>query len=139
MLIAKKGISTLQMHRVVFGEGSGSAYHTTWYMCHRWRSAMKSNAIKLTGEVEVDETFIGGKEKNKHKSRRNGSSGTTAKVAVFGAIARKGMVIAKVIENTDTETLNTFVHQSVAEDVSLVATDEHSGYRPLKMNGYPHT
>ncbi len=138
MLISKKGISALQMHRVVFGEDSGSDYHTTWYMCHRWRSAMQGDAIKLTGEVEVDETFIGGKEKNKHKSKRIGTTGFTGKVAVIGAIARKGMVVAKVIENTNTETLDTFVCQTVSEDVSLVATDEHSGYRKLKEKGYPH-
>ncbi len=138
MLISKKGISALQMHRVVFGEDSGSDYHTTWYMCHRWRSAMQGDTIKLTGEVEVDETYVGGKEKNKHKSRRLDTSGTTGKVAVIGAIARKGMVVAKVIENTDTQTLNTFVRQTVAEDVSLVATDEHAGYRHLKKDGYPH-
>jgi len=138
MLISKKGISALQMHRVVFGEESGSDYHTTWYMCHRWRAAMQGDAIKLTGEVEVDETYVGGREKNKHKSRRLDTSGTTGKVAVIGAIARKGMVVAKVIENTDTQTLDTFVRQTVTEDVSLVATDEHSGYRHLKKNGYPH-
>ncbi|MDR4485766.1 MAG: IS1595 family transposase [Nitrospirales bacterium] len=140
MLLSKKGISALQMHRVVFGEDSGSDYHTTWYMCHRWRSAMRGDALKLTGEVEVDETFVGGKEKNKHKRKRIGpnTTGFTGKVAVIGAIARKGMVVAKVIENTDTDTLSQFVHQTVSEDVSLVATDEHAGYRHLKKNGYPH-
>lgn len=138
MLTSKKGVSALQLHRVIFGEDSGSDYHTTWYICMRWRAAMKGDAFQLTGEGEVDETFVGGREKNKHKSRRHGSSGTTGKVAVIGAIARKGMVVAKVIENTDTETLSQFVHQTVSDHVSLVATDEHSGYRHLKKYGYPH-
>lgn len=140
MLTAKKGVSALQLHRVIFGEDSGSDYHTTWYICMRWRAAMQGDVLKLTGEVEVDETFIGGKEKNKHKSKRIGphTTGFTGKVAVIGAIARKGMVVAKVIENTDTQTLNEFVHQTDSEDVSLVATDEHAGYRKLKKNGYPH-
>jgi transposase-like protein len=138
MLTAKKGVSALQIHRVVFGEDSGSDYHTTWYICMRWRAAMIGDVLQLTGEVEVDETFVGGREKNKHKSRRIGGSGTTGKVAVIGAIARKGKVVVKVIENTDTDTLNTFVRQTVSEDVSLVATDEHSGYRHLKKDGYPH-
>ncbi len=48
------------------------------------------------------------------------------------------MLVAKIIENTDSQTLNKFVHQTVSEDVSLMATDEHSGYRHLKKNGYPH-
>ncbi|HKY08983.1 MAG TPA: IS1595 family transposase, partial [Candidatus Binatia bacterium] len=127
------------VYRVVFGENSGSDYHTAWYMCHRWRAAMRGDAIKLDGEVEVDETFVGGKEKNKHKRNRlKAGHGTIGKVAVIGAIARKGMVVAKVIQNTDTATLNGFVRQTVSDKVSLVATDEHSGYRLLKEQGYPH-
>src|SRR5689334_688514 len=101
MLVAKKGIPALQVHRVIFGENSGSDYHTSWYMCMRWRAAMQGEFVEpLTGEVEVDETFVGGKERNKHKKNRLGPNtrGTTGKVAVIGAIARKGMVVAKVIE-----------------------------------------
>jgi ISXO2-like transposase domain len=48
------------------------------------------------------------------------------------------MVVAKVIENTDTATLDGFVRQTVSENVSLIATDEHSGYRLLKPSGLPH-
>jgi transposase-like protein len=139
MLVGKKGISALQVYRVVFGENSGSDYHTAWYMCHRWRAAMRGDAIKLDGEVEVDETFVGGKERNKHKSQRlKAGRGTAGKVAVIGAIARKGMVVAQVIANTDTATLNSFVRKTVSDRVSLVATDEHSGYRLLKEQGYKH-
>jgi len=138
MLIAKKGISALQVHRVIFGEDSGSDYHTSWYMCHRWRAAMMGDYVApLTGEVEVDETFVGGKEYNRHKSQRRKIRGTVGKVAVIGAIARKGMVVAKVIQNTDTQTLDSFVRSTVADDVSLVATDEHSGYRLLDKD-YNH-
>lgn len=138
MLVAKKGVSALQLHRVIFGEDSGSDYRTTWYMCHRWRSAMQGDTIKLTGEVEVDETYVGGKEKNKHKSKRSSANGTTGKVGVIGAIARKGMVVAKVIERTNAETIQAFMKETVSNEVSLVATDEHSAYRKLKKHGYPH-
>ena len=139
MLVSKKSVSALQMHRVIFGEDSGSDYHTTWYMCHRWRAAMSGEGAPLTGEVEVDETFVGGKEKNRHKSqRRRKGTGTVGKVAVAGALSRKGRVVAKVIENTDRTTLTQFVRQTVSEDVSLIATDEHSGYGLLKNQGYPH-
>src|SRR5437879_604323 len=109
MFVGKKGISALQIHRVIFGEDSGSDYHTSWYMCHRLRAAMRGDALQLTGEVEVDETYVGGKNKNRHKDKRTPGSGTAGKVAVIGAIARKGNVIAKVIENTDTKTLDSFV------------------------------
>ena len=70
MLVGKKGVPALQIHRVIFGEDSGSSYHTSWYMCHRWRAAMKGDFVPLNGEVEVDKTFVGGKEKNKHKYQR---------------------------------------------------------------------
>src|SRR5216683_733972 len=127
MLTAKKGISSLQVRRVMFGEDSGTDWRTAWYICHRWRAAMKGDAFSLTGEVEVDETFVGGKEANKHKSKRTGQVGTAGKVAVIGAIARKGMVVARVIENTDTPTLGKFVRKAVSDKVELVATGEHSG------------
>ncbi len=134
VLTSKKGISALQIHRTIFGEDSGSAYHTSWYMVMRWRAAMKGEAFPLTGEIEVDETFVGGKAQNMHASNRKrlGLVGTKNKVAVIGAIARKGMVVAKVVENTDTPTLDKFVRRVVDKDkVDLIATDEHSGYRLL--------
>jgi transposase-like protein len=133
ILTAKKGMSALQVHRVMFGEDSGHDYRTTWYICQRWRAAMKGDVMPLTGVVEVDETFVGGKAHNMHaKDRKRAAlTGTKGKVAVIGAIARKGMIVAKVIENTDTATLDSFVRQTVSKDVKLIATDEHSGYRLL--------
>lgn len=133
ILTAKKGISALQVHRVIFGEESTHAYHTSWYLCMRWRAAMKGDVLPLDGIVEVDETFIGGKSHNMHASKRKALAltGTKNKVAVIGAIARKGKIVAKVIENTDTATLDSFVRQTVSKDVKLVATGEHSGYRLL--------
>jgi transposase-like protein len=138
MLVSKKGISALQVHRVIFGEDSGSDYRTSWYMCHRWRAAMQGEALKLSGEVEFDETYVGGSESNKHKHKRITTGGTRGKVAVIGAIARKGMVVAQVIDTAVPNAIERFVHNTVAGDVSLIATDEGQGYRMLKKQGYPH-
>jgi transposase-like protein len=103
------------------------------------RAAMKGDAFPLDGQVEVDETYVGGKNYNRHANKRvKGTGGFTGKVAVVGAIARKGMVVAKTIENTDAATLDGFVHQTVGDNVSLIATDEHPSYQHLKRGGYPH-
>jgi transposase-like protein len=141
VLTAKKGISALQVHRVIFGEDSTHDYHTSWYMVMRWRAAMKGDALALSGEVEIDETFVGGKNRNRHRNKRLPGTGgeVTGKVAVIGAIARKGMVVAKVVQNTDTRTLDSFVRQTVDSDkVELISTDEHPSYRLLKAGGLPH-
>jgi hypothetical protein len=139
ILTSKKGVSALQIHRVIFGEDSGSDYRTSWFMCMRWRAAMKGDAFPLMGIIEVDEMLHGGKEKNKHASKRQHlGTGSTGKVAVIGAIARKGMVVAKVIERTDTATLDGFVRQVVdGAKVDLIATDEHLGYRMLSRRNAP--
>jgi transposase-like protein len=128
MLTSKKGISALQIQRMI---GSGS-YSTAFYMCHRLRASMNDPEFRqLMGIVEIDETYIGGKDKNRHWDKKVGGRGTAGKIPVIGAISRKGNVVCKMIENTDTETLTRFVRKTVSDKVDLVATDEHSGYRYL--------
>ncbi len=136
MLTSKKGVSALEVHRVI---GTGS-YRTAWSMCHRIRAALiDKNFRKLMGIVEVDETYIGGHDKNRHWDKKKGGVGGEGsdKFIVIGAAQRKGNVVARVIENTKTETFESFVREVVSTDVSLLNTDEHSAYRRLSKD-YPH-
>jgi transposase-like protein len=136
MLTSKKGVSARQVHRYM---GFGS-YKTAWYMCHRIRTALVDKEFrKLMGIVEVDETFIGGEDKNRHlDKKKNRKGGTGDKFIVVGAIERKGNVVARVVDNVKAETLETFVAQTVATEVSLIATDDHQSYMDLKRYGYNH-
>jgi hypothetical protein len=140
MLSARKGMPALQVQRILGSSltNKEGSYETFWYMCHRLRSAMQSGEFRaLMGKVEVDETFIGGKDKNRHWSKKSHVRGGSSKTAIIGAISRKGNVVAQMVDNTDTATLEGFVRKTVAHDVTLLATDEHSGYRNLKGT-YPH-
>lgn len=134
MLTSKKGMSALQIHRMI---GSGS-YRTAWYMCMRLRAAMKDPEFKqLMGIVEVDETYIGGKNKNRHWDKKQSGRGPLHKTAVIGAISRKGSVVCQIIEDTSMETMSRFVRKMVSEKVDLVATDEGAGYQKLSQ-AFPH-
>jgi transposase-like protein len=132
MLNSKKGVSALQIQRQI---GSKS-YQTAWYMCHRLRASMHDPDFKqLMGIVEVDETYIGGKQGNRHwKARqkyRGGGAAHTGKTTVIGAISRKGNVTCQIIEDTSTATVSSFIRQMVSEKVDLIATDEGAGYQKL--------
>jgi hypothetical protein len=139
MLHSKKGMSALQIKRTVFHDKA--SYETVWYMCTRIRAAMNNEEFQeLMGIVEVDETFVGGKNRNRHRNKRMAGTGgeVTSKVGVIGAISRKGNVVCQIIHNTDTPTLDRFVRKTVGDRVELIATDEHAGYRLLKQTGLSH-
>jgi transposase-like protein len=138
MYHSKKGMSAHQIHRML---GTGS-YETAWYMCHRIRVAIKNSAKgQLFGEVEVDETFVGGLAKNRHIGKRFQGSGTggvgSGKTPVVGAISRRGKVVAKVVDSVDGATLKGFVRQAVSDEVTLLVTDQWVGYRGRSPT-YPH-
>src|SRR5208282_562833 len=134
MTTSKKGISALQIQRQM---GFGS-YGTAHLMCHKIRAAMIEPEQKLGGIVEVDETYVGGKDQWRHWNKKSGGRGGLAsgKTPIIGAVQRKGNVIARVLQNVTAQAASTFVREVVSHKVSLLATDDWSGYDKLNKE-YP--
>ena len=132
---AKNGISSYEIHRSI-----GITQKSAWFVLHRIRVAMQTGSFeKLSGEVECDETFVGGLSKNMHKSRREAKikgRGSVGKTAVMGMLERKGNVRAKVIEKVDRETLHGEVKDNVETGANLF-TDEWRSYNGLDSD-YVH-
>jgi transposase-like protein len=106
---------------------------SAWFVLHRLRHATQTKSFNrpLEGVVEADETYMEGKEKNKHRNTRTpGSQGGANKVPVMGIMERDGELRAKVVPNTARKTLETELDVNVAVD-STVMTDEHAGYRGI--------
>ena len=128
ILNAKKGISSRQLARDL-----GVNKDTAWYMQMRIRKAMTQGSELLKGIIEADETYIGGKNKNRHKSKRiEGTQGrsTKDKVPVFGTLERGGNIKAGKVENVQSKTLKRAIKENV-EKGSKIMTDEWIGYKDL--------
>ena len=135
MLTGKKGVSALEVQRVM---GFGS-YKTAHYMCHRIRTALcDPNFRKLVGIVEVDETYVGGKNKNRHAVNKMEGSGVANKFPVMGAVSRKGTLVARAVESVNQGIAESFIKQAVSEKVDLIATDESALYARLARKGFKH-
>ena len=127
MTTGLKGVSSMKLHRDL-----NVTQKTAWHLAHRIRETWQDKQVSFFGPVEVDETFIGGKERNKHASKRqNAGRGTVGKTAVAGVRDRStNRVSAAVISGTDRPTLQAFVGKRVSAGAQ-VYTDEHAGYRGM--------
>ncbi len=125
----KNGVSSYELHRAI-----GVTQKTAWFMLHRIRAAMHTGTFeKLSGEVEADETFIGGKARNMHKKKREEKiqgRGSSGKVAVMGLLERHGEVRTRVVPDTKSRTLQVEVRENV-EPGSAVYTDALRPYKGL--------
>lgn len=119
-----KGVSSMKLHRDL-----GITQKSAWFMAHRLRIALASDAGPFAGPVEADETFVGGLEANKHaKKKLNAGRGTVGKTAVAGVKDREtGKVRAAVVPNTDKATLQDFMHGKV-DETATVYTDDAKAY-----------
>jgi transposase-like protein len=135
MLTSKNGIAALEVQRVM---GFGS-YKTAHYMCHRIRAALVDPEFrKLMGIVEVDETYVGGKNKNRHDSKKLKGGGVAHKVTVIGAASRDGAVVVRALQAATKGNGELFVKYAVSEKVDIAATDESAIYADLEKNGFFH-
>jgi transposase-like protein len=132
---AKNGISSHELGRAL-----GVTQKTAWFMTHRIREAMTTGTFrKLSGTVETDETFIGGKAENMHKhirERKIRGRGSVGKRIVQGLLERGGEVRAKVVDSTDSEDLHPVILSNVEKGSNLF-TDSAIGYEAL-ANRYAH-
>lgn len=124
---SKKGISSVQL-----AEYLGVTQKTAWFLSHRVRNIWQQDSNKLVGIIEVDETYIGGKEKNKHNSKKlKEGRGAVGKQPVIGLKSREeNKVKSFVIFATDTKTLTDSIRKNV-EIESHVYTDEWRAYKDL--------
>ena len=126
-----KSVSSMKLHRDL-----GVSQPTAWFMLHRIREGWKQSDSPYAGPVEVDETYVGGRQRNMHAARRKalpdgGASQMTAVVGVRDRASKR--VSAEVVRSTDRETLQGFVGHRAAESAT-VYTDDARSYSGLPFN-----
>lgn len=134
MASTRCGIAAKQLEREL-----GVTYKTAWRMFKQIRSMLaEGNPAPLSGKVEVDETYVGGKPRNQRVGQGRGFRAGERKKVVIGAVERGGRVVARHVDDSKGKTLMPFIRENVKAE-SHVITDEWPAYWAVRYNGYYHS
>lgn len=128
LISSKKGISSYQLARII-----NVTHKTAWFMEHRIRNCMKDTETMLSGVVECDESFFGGKNKNRHRDKKVPKSTGRChidKTPVLGLVQRGGKLVGQVIPDTGQKSITPIILDRVSKDAKLY-TDEWHGYNKV--------
>ncbi len=133
MTASKKGVSAHQLHRML-----GITYKSAWFMAHRIREGLPPRKPEPVGgegkTIEADETYVGGKERNKHRSKRNSDNiGGVGKEAVFSLVERGGKVRSQHVANVTAANLRPILREQLKDaDKTALMTDGEGQYRLVR-------